>query len=353
MSLAPPCRGPPSLASCDQRSLSAHALGEIRKVKELGPTRPGPHSDPWLLLMKRHYIMAVEVLKLARAEGVDDSGLADELLTGATGGPAADDIAFAAKTKSGRLVKPRARRRPTIDPPSFLDIGCGIGFYLYTLRSLGYGVRGLNAPDFSAPHLPRTWKALDLFPGTVGCAPVSALAPLPLSKGERFSVVTAFMMQFHTRPRVDGDDASGTKKGGLVRWGAPEWRYFLADLSAHHLRPRSLLVFEFVRGFGKTGAPSESADLGALFTALGARLVDRNGTKLRTWGESWLFSGDTWYGAQRELASGGGRGPYAPPDAAATAALAAKLGDAAARMAASLPIKSRRANADIQAACAA
>ena len=72
MSLAPPCRGPPSLASCDQRSLSAHALGEIRKVKELGPTRPGPHSDPWLLLMKRHYIMAVEVLKLARAEGVDD-----------------------------------------------------------------------------------------------------------------------------------------------------------------------------------------------------------------------------------------------------------------------------------------
>ena len=119
------------------------------------------------------------------------------------------------------------------------------------------------------------------------------------------------------------------------------------------MRPRSLLVFEFVRGFGKTGAPSESADLGALFTALGARLVDRNGTKLRTWGESWLFSGDTWHTAQRELASGGGRGPYAPPDAAATAALAAKLGDAAARMAASLPIKSRRANADIQAACAA
>ena len=48
-----------------------------------------------------------------------------------------------------------------------------------------------------------------------------------------------------------------------------------------------------------------------------------------------------------------GRPRVGPPDAAATAALAAKLGDAAARMAASLPIKSRRANADIQAACAA
>ena len=251
--------------------------------------------------MKRHFIMAVEVLKLARAEGVDDSGLADELLTGATGGPAADDIAYAAKTKSGRLVKPRARRACEVDPPSFLDIGCGIGFYLYTLRSLGYGVRGLTHPTSARRTFRARGRRSTSSPAPSAARRCRRSRRCRSRKGERFSVVTAFKMQFHTRPRVDGDDAIRTKKGGLARWGAPEWRYRLADLRRTTCGRARCPSSNLCAASAQTGAPSESADLGALFTALGARLVDRNGTKLRTWGESWLFSGDTWHAAQRAL----------------------------------------------------
>ena len=235
---------------------------------------PSKHSDPWRTLFKRHHLTALSLLNRA-----------EELQLGGRRNPVS--------------------KRGNKSPLAFLDIGCGIGYVLVTLRAHGHLVRGLNAPDFSAPHLVPTWKALQLTPDAISCAPIVAMRPPPLGANERFDVVSGFKMQFHTTAlaAVEQEPTSKqAKRRNLRRWGTREWEYFLGELAHRHLHARSLLVFEFVEGFGLgNGGPSKDAELLSFFSSLGG---NQSGTK---YGELWVLGGDNWAIQQRRLARRHGR----------------------------------------------
>ena len=64
-------------------------------------------------------------------------------------------------------------------------------------------------------------------------------------EGERFSVVTAFKMQFHTTAAAATEQEPAgkhAKRRNLRRWGRHEWEYFLGELSLHHLQPHRGVV---------------------------------------------------------------------------------------------------------------
>ena len=280
-----PCLG------CDQPSLAMWSLQQLAKDAErLHPeSAPSKHSDPWRTLFKRHHLTAMSLLNRA-----------EELQLGAR-----------------RMMSKRGTSKNQLN---FLDIGCGIGYVLVTLRAHGHLVRGLNAPDFSAPHLVPTWKALQLTPGAISCAPIMAMRPPPLRANERFDVVSGFKMQFHTTAVAASTEqepaGKHAKRRNLRRWGRHEWEYFLGELSLHHLQPRSMLVFEFVEGFGLgNGGPSKDTELLSFFSSLGG---NQSGTK---YGELWVLGGDAWATQQRRLARRHGRWVDEAHANASTAAL--------------------------------
>ena len=337
MTSAPPCRiRLHSLAS------ATTALGSPLTPQGEGP-RPDAaraRSDPWLLAMKRSPdIMAVEVLKLARAEGCRRLR---------AGGRAAGRCDRRARRRRHR-VRGEDRRRPARQAaraePSLGDVAL-VPRHRLRHRLLPVHaplarvrVRGLNAPDFAR----RTCRAR-------GRRSTSSPAPSAARRCRRSrrcrSAGRALLGRDgvqdaipHAAARVDGDDASGTKKGGLVRWGAPDWRYFLADLSggpAAALAAR-LRICARLRQDGRAlrvGRPRR-----ALHRARRAPRRPQRHQAAHVGRKLALLRRHVARRAARCSLPAAAAGRTAPPDAAATAALGAKLGDAAARMAASLPIR--------------
>lgn len=110
-------------------------------------------------------------------------------------------------------------------PKRVLDIGCGPGYFLYTLRKFGHDVVGLDV-DYTEIfndlikelRLPR-----------VVCA-ITAFEPLP-PLGGKFDVITALGIVF---------DLHRTKN----IWGPSEWSFFLKDCQ-DRLRPGGRIFLRF------------------------------------------------------------------------------------------------------------
>jgi len=106
-----------------------------------------------------------------------------------------------------------------------LDMGCGAGYFLYTLRKYGHDILGLDIDNYifyneivELLKIPRITHQIEKF------------KPLP-DLGEPFDLITAFSICF---------DCHGTEHV----WGVSEWEYFIDDCLGH-LRPDGRLFFCF------------------------------------------------------------------------------------------------------------
>ena len=109
-------------------------------------------------------------------------------------------------------------------PMRVLDLGCGAGFFLFILKSLGYSVLGLDMDDF-----PLFDDMLDLFGIPLVVWTITAFKPLP-KLGQKFDWITAFSVKFNLyRPSQQ-------------RWGPAEWDFFLCDLQ-QYLAPGGKIFF--------------------------------------------------------------------------------------------------------------
>ena len=108
-------------------------------------------------------------------------------------------------------------------PMRVLDLGCGAGFFLFILKSLGCSVRGLDIDDFSLFA-----DLLDLFGIPRVVWRITAFERLP-ELGQKFDWITAFSVKFNLY------HPSG-------RWGPQEWDFFLRDLQ-RHLAPGGKIFF--------------------------------------------------------------------------------------------------------------
>ena len=100
-------------------------------------------------------------------------------------------------------------------PMRVLDLGCGAGFFLFILKSLGCSVLGLDMDDF-----PLFDDMLDLFHIPLVVWTIAAFKRLP-DLGQKFDWITAFSVKFNLyRP-------------SQRRWGSAEWDFFLRDLQQY------------------------------------------------------------------------------------------------------------------------
>lgn len=106
-----------------------------------------------------------------------------------------------------------------------LDLGCGAGYFLYTLRKHGHEILGIDLDDdimyndiVDILKIPRVIHRIERF------------KPLP-ELGEAFDLITAFSVCF---------DCHGTEDV----WGVSEWTYFIDDCLSH-LRPNGRIFFCF------------------------------------------------------------------------------------------------------------
>jgi SAM-dependent methyltransferase len=106
-----------------------------------------------------------------------------------------------------------------------LDLGCGAGYFAYIAQLLGHDVIGLDLDQ-----LPMFRDSTQMLGVKRVIWRVRPFVPLP-DFGEKFDVVTAFMICFNNHKMPD-------------LWDIPEWEFFLDDL-ARHLTPRSRVWFEF------------------------------------------------------------------------------------------------------------
>jgi SAM-dependent methyltransferase len=106
-----------------------------------------------------------------------------------------------------------------------LDLGCGAGYFAYIAQLLGHDVVGLDIDQL------RMFADSTRMLGVRRVIwRVRPLVPLP-DLGEKFDVVTAFMICFNNHKMPD-------------LWSVAEWEFFLDDL-ARHLKPRGRVWLEF------------------------------------------------------------------------------------------------------------
>lgn len=124
------------------------------------------------------------------------------------------DLAYWMEVKFDHACKFGLDQAP---PMRILDIGSGIGNFLYICRYFGHDVLGLDIGKvaiyddlFALLDLPRVIGRVDAF---------TALPDL----GRRFDLVTAFLVVFDKKPGRSGN------------WHEPEWTYLLRDLAGHQL----------------------------------------------------------------------------------------------------------------------
>jgi SAM-dependent methyltransferase len=109
-------------------------------------------------------------------------------------------------------------------PMRILDLGCGGGFFLFILKSLGCSVIGLDTDEF-----PLFDDLLDLFGVPLVVWTITAFQRLP-DFGQKFDWITAFSVKFNLyRPSQQ-------------RWGPAEWDFLLRDLQ-QHLAPTGKIFF--------------------------------------------------------------------------------------------------------------
>jgi 2-polyprenyl-3-methyl-5-hydroxy-6-metoxy-1,4-benzoquinol methylase len=109
-------------------------------------------------------------------------------------------------------------------PMRILDLGCGGGFFLSILKSLGCSVVGLDTDEF-----PLFDDLLDLFGIPLVIWTITAFQRLP-DFGQKFDWITAFSVKFSLH------------RPSQKRWGPPEWDFLLRDLQ-QYLAPVGKIFF--------------------------------------------------------------------------------------------------------------
>jgi SAM-dependent methyltransferase len=105
-----------------------------------------------------------------------------------------------------------------------LDIGCGSGYFDYIAKLLGHDVLGLDID-----RLPMFAESTEMLGVRRVIWRIEAFVPLP-DLGNKFDLITAFLICFNNHKQPD-------------LWGAPEWEFFLDDLT-RHLTPRGRVWLE-------------------------------------------------------------------------------------------------------------
>jgi len=119
------------------------------------------------------------------------------------------DIEVWLRLNRERVQDLRLHRSP---PKRVLDLGCGGGFFLLILKTLGHSVLGLDAE-----RAPLYTELVDLFDIPRIIWMIKPFEPLPDFEG-KFDWITAFSVCFN------GDRSTGRL------WGSPEWDFLLRDL---------------------------------------------------------------------------------------------------------------------------
>lgn len=149
--------------------------------------------------------------------------------------------------KLGHAVMLGLHRRPGL---RILDLGTGVGHFLYVCRALGHETVGLDLDDSALFNELVDFLGLDR-----RVHAVRAFEPLP-DLGGRFDLVTAFATCF--------DWHEGRP------WGPTEWDWFLADLARNQLRPGGRVFMALNRPYD--GQPYDEA-LRRYFEATGATFL--------------------------------------------------------------------------------
>src|SRR4030095_526097 len=109
-------------------------------------------------------------------------------------------------------------------PKRVLDLGCGGGFFLFILKTLGHSVMGL-----AVERVPLFGELLELFGVPRVVYRINAFEPLP-DLGDTFDWITAFSVNFNLyHPSKE-------------HWGTKEWDFLLHDLQGH-LGPHGKVFF--------------------------------------------------------------------------------------------------------------
>jgi SAM-dependent methyltransferase len=117
-------------------------------------------------------------------------------------------------------------------PKRILDLGCGAGYFLYICGLLGHHGLGVDVDE-----VPMFGELTRLLGVRRTIWRVRPFVPLP-DLGEKFDLVTAFMICFNNHKQPDV-------------WDVAEWEFFLDDL-ARHLTPRGFVWLELNREYNGT-----------------------------------------------------------------------------------------------------
>jgi SAM-dependent methyltransferase len=136
-------------------------------------------------------------------------------------------------------------------PKHILDVGCGVGYFLYIAQLLGHRGIGLDMD-----RLAMFREITQLLGVRRVVQRIEAFRPLP-DFGQKFDLITAFMICFNNHKMPD-------------LWKVPEWDFFLDDL-AKYLRPRGRVWLELNQEYDETFYTPE---LKEYFQKRGARIVE-------------------------------------------------------------------------------
>ena len=136
-------------------------------------------------------------------------------------------------------------------PKHILDVGCGVGYFLYIAQLLGHRGIGLDMD-----RLAMFREITQLLGVRRVVQRIEAFRPLP-DLGQKFDLITAFMICFNNHKMPD-------------LWKVPEWDFFLDDL-AKYLRPRGRVWLELNQEYDGTFYTPE---LKEFFQKRGARIVE-------------------------------------------------------------------------------
>jgi len=136
-------------------------------------------------------------------------------------------------------------------PKHILDLGCGVGYFLYIAQLLGHGGIGLDMD-----RLAMFREITQLLGVRRVVQRIDAFRPLPDFE-QKFDLITAFMICFNNHKMPD-------------LWKVPEWNFFLDDL-AKYLRPRGRVWLELNQEYDGTFYTPE---LKEFFQKRGARIVE-------------------------------------------------------------------------------